>query len=183
MSSTVTIQLEKPIASATLTSEAPGDCQTGPPETKLTEPDGRQNGNLTQLCQALQDAADKLKQFYENIFKEHKEQIAKLSVEIARKILVQKAQDGDYQIESIIKEALKNSPTPQDVVVHLNPEDLDQYQRLKQDGADANLSSIKFVADQNIGRAECLLETPKGMVESLIDGHLEQISKTLKQVE
>jgi len=59
---------------------------------------------------------------------------------------VQKVQDGDYQIESIIKEALKNSPTPQDVVVHLNPEDFDQYQRLKQDGADANLSSIKLAS-------------------------------------
>ena len=42
---------------------------------------------------------------------------------------------------------------------------------------------IKFVSDSNIGRAECLIETPKGIVESLIEKNLEQISKALEKAE
>jgi len=96
---------------------------------------------------------------------------------------VQKVQNGDYETESIVKEALKNSPTRQDVVVHLNPEDFVQCQKAQQDEPTGALAGIKFVSDPNIGRAECLVESSKGIIESLIDEHLERIGKALKKVE
>ena len=96
---------------------------------------------------------------------------------------MQKVQEGDYEIESIVKESLNNAPTRQDVVVHLNPEDLPRIQQLQADGADTALTGLKFVADANIGRAECTLETSKGIIESLIDAHLEQIAKALQKAQ
>ena len=100
---------------------------------------------------------------------------------------MQKVQKGDYEIESIIKEALKNAPARQDIVVHLNPEDLSQYQSQRasgqQDDAGSTLAGVKFVADPGIGRAECLLETPKGIVKSFVNEHLEQISEALRRIE
>src|SRR4030067_522779 len=74
-----------------------------------------------------------------------------LSVEIARKILMQKVENGDYEIESIIKEALKNAPGSQDVIVHLNPEDLEKCQKAQQDGPGGVLAGIKLIPDPNIG--------------------------------
>ena len=97
--------------------------------------------------------------------------------------MAQEVQEGDYEIESIVKEALKNAPTRQDVVVHLNPEDLVQCQKVQQEDSTGALSGIKFVADPKIGRAQCLLETPKGIIESVIDEHLEQIGKALEKAE
>jgi flagellar biosynthesis/type III secretory pathway protein FliH len=179
MSQTVTIQLEKPIASAKLL-DGTGTVLAEAKQAKLP---AQQKESLAQVCQALQDAANKVNEFQENLFKEHKEQIAKLSVEIARKILMQKVQEGDYKIESIIEEALKNAPTRQDVVVHLNPEDLSQCQKAQQENAAGTLAGIKFVSDPKIGRAECLLETPKGIIESLINEHLERIGKALEKAE
>jgi len=183
MSQTVTIQLEKPIASAKLLDAAAGHTTTASAEAKQAEPPELQKTSLAQVHQALQDAANKINELQENMFKQHKEQIAKLSVEIARKILVQKVQQGDYQIESIVKKALENAPTRQDIVVHLNPQDLIECQKLQQDDATGTLAGIKFVSDPNIGRAQCLLETPKGIIESLVDQHLEQIAKALNTVE
>ncbi|MHC4571535.1 MAG: FliH/SctL family protein [Planctomycetota bacterium] len=179
MPQTVTIQLEKPIASAKLLD----GFATTSAEAKQAQLLKLQQEGLTQACRALQDAANKVNEFQDNLFEEHKEQIAKLSVEIARKILVQKVQEKDYEIESIIKEALKNAPTHQDVVVHLNPEDFVQCQKLQQDDTAGTLAGVKFVSDPNIGEAECLLETPKGIIESLIDKHLEQIGQALKKAE
>ena len=142
-----------------------------------------QKAELSQVCCTVKGIVDKLNQFYDEVFAEARGEIAKLSVEIARKILVQKVQEGDYEIESIVKEALKNVPTRQDVVVHLNPEDFVQCEKAQQEDATGTLAGIKFVTDPNIKRAECLLETPKGVVESLIDEHLEQISQALKKAE
>ena len=129
----------------------------------------------------LQGVIDKLNELYDSIFAGQREEIARLSVEIARKILMQKVEDGNYEIESIVKEALKNAPTHEDLVVHLNPQDLAQCQKAQQEGATGPLAGIKFVADSNIGRAECLLETGKGIVKSLIDEHLERIGKALEK--
>ena len=193
MLSTVTMCLEKPIASVEILGNTGADAKAAKSEAEVPEANGEQaklmqeleaqKVQVSQACQALKSVVDKLNEFYDKIFAEHKEKVAKLSVEIARKILMQKIQEGDYEIESIVKEALKNAPTRQDVVVHLNPEDLVRCQKVQADDVAGVLAGIKFVADSNIGRAECLLESPKGIIESLIDENLKRIGKALEKVE
>jgi flagellar biosynthesis/type III secretory pathway protein FliH len=141
-----------------------------------------QNNSLQNTCKIINEIADKLKKHYENLFTEHKEEIARLSVEIARKILVQKVENGDYEIESIIKEALKNAPTSQDVEVHLNPDDLAKCQKALDNELQSTLAGIKLIPNSNIKRAECLIKTPKGIIRSLIDEHLKQIGEALEKV-
>jgi flagellar biosynthesis/type III secretory pathway protein FliH len=186
MSQTLTINLEKPIGSVKISdSSTLPSCESKKADAGqiATQDLQAQKAVFSQACQALNVAIAKLNQFYDELFAGHREEIARLSIEIARKVLMKKVQDGDYEIESIIKEALKNAPTRQDVVVHLNPEDHILCQKAQQDEPNGALAGIKFISDPNIGRAECLLETPKGIVESLIDEHLERIGKALKKAE
>ena len=136
-----------------------------------------------QVNEALRAAAAKLNDFRDSAVAAHKEDIARLSVEIARKVLAAKVEDRDYEIEAVVKETLGNAPAHEDVVVHLNPEDLAQYQKAQQDTSDESPSGVKFVPDPKIGRAECLLETPKGVVESFIAARLEQIAGALKKAQ
>ena len=194
MAQTLTIQLEKPITSAKFlddsacadgmkSSEFTQDVRQEDTERILNQNSEAQKNEVSQAFQAVNSVVTKLNQFYEKIFSEQKEEIAKLSVEIARKVLMQKVEDGDYKIESIIKETLNNAPTKQDIIVHLNPEDLAQCQKALQEEPDSVLKDVKFVSDSNIGRAECQLESPKGIVESLISENLDRISKALRKAE
>ena len=193
MSQTLTVHLERPITSARILDGYSSNAESSVTDSmnpaanteriKLIEDLEVQKSLYSEACQALQGLVAKLNQIYDEIFTGHKEEIAKLSVEIARKILMQKIQDGDYEIESIVKETLKNAPTRQDLVVHLNPEDLADCQKAQQDDNGGTLAGVKLVADANIGRAECVLESPKGIIKSLIDEHLEQIGKALKKTE
>jgi len=194
MSRALTIHLERPVVSAKILDNYPdgigterserGRVNRGADTEQIRIQDlEAQKAVFSQACQTLDGVVAKLNQFYDKMFVEHREEIAKLSVEIARKILVRKVENGDYEIESIVKEALKNAPTRQDVVVHLNPQDLVHCQKTQQDGPGGDLVGVKFVSDPNIGRAECLLESPKGIIESLIDKHLEQIGKALEKAE
>jgi len=193
MSQTLTVHLERPITSARILDGYSSNAESSVTDSmnpaanteriKLIEDLEVQKSLYSEACRTLQGLVAKLNQIYDEIFTGHKEEIAKLSVEIARKILMQKIQDGDYEIESIVKETLKNAPTRQDLVVHLNPEDLADYQKAQQDDNGGTLAGVKLVADANIGRAECVLESPKGIIKSLIDEHLEQIGKALKKTE
>jgi len=186
MSRTIAVHLEKPVVSVKISDTPPllsCESKNGDGEQITIQDSQAKDTVFSQTCQTLKALTDKLNQFYDKLFAGHKEEIAKLSVEIARKILAQQVQNGDYEIESIVKEALKNAPTRQDVVVHLNPEDHILCQKAQQDEPNGALAGIKFISDPNIGRAECLLETPKGIVESLINEHLERIGKALKTAE
>jgi len=193
MSRTLTVHLERPITSARILDGYSSNAESSVTDSmnpaanteriKLIEDLEVQKSLYSEACRTLQGLVAKLNQIYDEIFTGHKDEIAKLSVEIARKILMQKIQDGDYEIESIVKETLKNAPTRQDLVVHLNPEDLADCQKAQQDDNGGTLAGVKLVADANIGRAECVLESPKGIIRSLIDEHLEQIGKALKKTE
>ena len=190
MSGSVTVNLSRPFTTVKVLDHRPepvgseqADIQADAPS--IPSPDREaQREMFSQACQALNDAAVKLDEFYDKVFTEHAEGVAKLSVEIARKILVQKVENGDYRIESIIKEAMKNAPVRHDVVVHLNPEDYTQSREVLQDQQneqDGAFIGIKFVSDPKIKRAECLLETPKGIVKSLIAENLERIGQALQR--
>jgi HD-GYP domain-containing protein (c-di-GMP phosphodiesterase class II) len=69
----------------------------------------KQKAETVQLYRVLSSLVDKISKFYDELLAGHKEEIAKLSVEIARRVLMQKVQKGDYQIETIVKEALTNA--------------------------------------------------------------------------
>ena len=181
MIKTFTVNLEKPITSAKFLDGTANEVGSGLPDIaqgNIQDKIGQipidsttQINELLQACQAIK------------VFANQKEEIARLSVEIARKVLMKKVEDGDYKIETIIKEALNNAPTRHDVVVHLNPKDLEECQKVQQNNPGSVMAGVKFVSDSNMGRAECLLESPKGRLESLINEHLDRISKALIKME
>jgi flagellar biosynthesis/type III secretory pathway protein FliH len=178
------VKLARPIKSVRIADDYGSmDQVSNSNQTRLTEELGVQKKLYSDVCGSFQNITARLNQFYEQIFAGHKEEIAKFSVEIARKVLVQKVQDGDYKIELIVKEILNNAPTHQDLVLKLNPKDLVDCQKVQQENGGDILAGVKLVADANIGRAECILESPKGIIKSLIDEHLEQIGRALTKTE
>ena len=177
------MHLEKPIASVNLMGRAGEGPAVACGEGEAAKLQQTQKEDLAQVRKALQGAVTQINNFQKNIVESNKEQIAKLSVEIARRILMQKVQDGDYEIESIVKEALQHAPAHKDVVVRLSPQDLAECQRIQQSDSGGTFVGIKFVADTNVGRAECVVESPKGVIESLIEEHLERIGKALEKAE
>lgn len=208
MSGTFTVNLAKPVISVKiLTAESAKDPEQELQSSSMTSADSaanlmqdleKQKAETVQLYRALSSVVDELNRFYDGLLAGYKKEIAKLSVEIARKILMHKVHKGDYQIEAIVKEALRNAPVHQDIAVHLNPADLAQLRsslvphpsslvprETMEDGRwrMEDSAGVEFIADSNIGPAECLVETPKGIVKSLIDEHLAQIAEALEKAE
>jgi len=138
---------------------------------------------LAQLCALVGTVTDKLSRLHEETVANHGSDIARLAVEIARKILAQRVADGDYDVQTIIEEALKRSPTHQNIVVRVNPLDLPPCQKLQQNDPEGPFAALEFVADRSIARADCLVETPKGIVKSFVEQHLERIGEALVRVE
>jgi flagellar biosynthesis/type III secretory pathway protein FliH len=181
MVQTLTINLERPVASVRILN----DCgilseDAAANDINISVELSRQTENLAQAAAAVSAVAAKLNAFLENEIRQHNQQIAKLAVEIARKVLVQEVSQGHYKIETIIQEALRNAPSRQNISVHLNPEDAASYQALEQNGTRL-FDGIKIETDPNVKPADCVVITPRGLVESFMETHLLHIAEALAQ--
>jgi len=90
---------------------------------------------------------------------------------------MQEIQAGRYEIEPIVSAALKHLPALDDVIVHLNGEDLAACSL--EEGSPLG-DGVRFVADPSVPRADCVIETPQGLVASAVEAHLDDISEALK---
>lgn len=195
MPETLTICLARPVATLRVVGAAAGHGPTddapanhglpAPPRAELqkaqeTEPDQQA---LAQSCRLVENLAGKLNDLCEQSVARHRAEIARLAVEIARKILASRTSQGDYDMQSVIEEALKRTPTRQQIVVRVNPEDLARCQQLQQDNPEGPFAELSFVADWSVARADCLIETPKGIVKSFIEEHLARIAEALEQTQ
>jgi len=197
MSEIQTIRLMQPITGAcvvraagdTCADAAPAEYTPEPPTATQADPArllrelDQQKSELAQLRKTLQSLADGLQTLHDQTLAHNRTAIAKLAVEIARKILMYRVGKGDYEIQAIVEEALKRAPTRQSIIIRLNPEDLPRCQQLQQEEPQSPLAGLEFTADWSVGRGECLVETPKGMVQSFLEEHLEHISEALGKVE
>jgi len=174
MQSVIEISIDRPIQDVEICDEiggaSGGDGRDSP---------GKNKAELSRICGILNGLVEKVNRFCEKLFAEHREAIARLSVEIARKILARRVEEGDYKIETIVKEAINGAPGRKELVVHLNPKDYGEFEKLQSEGG-VNFEGIKFVSDVAIGAAECVVESPKGTIKSLIDEHLERIGGALE---
>lgn len=162
------VQSERPLA-------APADAR------RESEALQQQKKNLAQLCETINGLAAKLNDLHQQTVAHHRADIAKLAVEIARKILTRKIDQGEYDIQTTIEEALKRAPARQNLVVRVNPEDLATCQQLQQANPGTQFAELDLVADWSIARADCLVETPKGIVKSFVEEHLARIGEALEK--
>jgi flagellar biosynthesis/type III secretory pathway protein FliH len=71
----------------------------------------------------------------------------------------------------------------QDIVVRLNPEDHARIEELLKNSELKDLQNLAFVPDETIQPAECVLQTPQGTIESLIEEKLQRIEDALTKTE
>ena len=175
---TMSLQLNMPIQSARVINEGEELSDQTAPNTETLIQESQKVGAL---CNALQQAAENLERYTEELFLSHKEQIVHLSIEIASKILAKDQHERNYEIEKIVSQALQTVPTSKKTMVRLNPNDLKTMQQMTDANQFTTPEGVHFTGDVSIGPAECIIETDHGVIEYLIEEHLKQVASVLSQ--
>lgn len=134
---------------------------------------------LAGVCAALENAAGQLEQLRSSLVSSHREQIVRLSLDIAGKIIGKEVAEGNYAIETIVLEALQAAPSAKQMTVRLNPDDLKAFETVATEGGLRLPPNTEWVADWAVNPAECVIDTEAGSAESLIEEHLHQIGEAL----
>jgi flagellar biosynthesis/type III secretory pathway protein FliH len=150
----------------------------GPPQETTQVPDPERE-KLKQLCGALAGAVHKLDQLQADVLEQSEQQLVDLAMAIARKVLMQEVDAGNYDIESIVKEALKRVSPRREVVIRLSPQDHARCEMARQEAEAGSEGRVKFVPDPQVEPAQCLVETVEGTIESSMETQLANVAEVL----
>jgi flagellar biosynthesis/type III secretory pathway protein FliH len=134
---------------------------------------------LARAGEGLSKAAAELQRLQEELLGSHREPIVRLSIGIAEKILMKQIDMGQYDISRIIGEAMSIVPAQDQIVVRLNPIDLEIYDKSLQETGKTRPNHVTLKPDSNIDRAECVVESEQGLIEYRIAEHLRQIEEAM----
>lgn len=114
------------------------------------------------------------------LMQEAEEDLLKLSVAIARKVVLRELATDPRVLAGVVRGALDAAGTPDEVVVRLNP---DQYPLVGECRELQELAkgerSVTFKADPAVPPAGCLVETLRGALDAGIDAQLDDIMRRL----
>jgi len=173
----IRLQLDIPVGSVKMVD--PKQAQEAAQKKAQAQSLTQQLDNVNALCTALQNAVAQVEQISKDIFVSHREQIVRLSIEIAARILAKDIHERHYDIESIVVQALQNVPSAQRVTVRLNPDDLSAWQEAVNNKQAHDPDNLCCIGDWSVGRAECIVETDQGVIEYLIQEQIKQVTAAL----
>lgn len=134
---------------------------------------------LADVCAALSAAAAELEAYRATLFSSHREQIVRLSLEIAGKILAKEIGEGHYAIEKIVTDALQSAPPAKQTTLRLNPHDVKTFEKAAAEQGLSLPPNMDIAADMTVNPAECIIDSELGTVESMIEEHLRRIGEAL----
>lgn len=113
---------------------------------------------------------------------ETEEDLLRLSVLIARKVMLREFACDPGIMAGLVQSALETASEGGAVLVRLNPEEYQvlvecpEFQSLVRDNP-----SITLKADPAVGRAGCLVETVRGNIDAGVDAQLDEILRRLSE--
>jgi flagellar assembly protein FliH len=136
---------------------------------------------LANVFKSLRDGVSALTGLRSRVFRESEEDLLKLAVMIARKIVQQEIAQDRGVISSIVSAAIGGCTERDRVVVRLNPDDYAVVAANRQAflsglGEDAH---VTLTPDEGVGPGGCLVEAATGTVDARIEAQLDEIYRTL----
>ncbi|MFI4875503.1 MAG: FliH/SctL family protein [Blastopirellula sp. JB062] len=131
---------------------------------------------------ALQQIVKELSEAKQLFLKEWEDAAVHVACSIAEKIIRREiAQRPEIGVE-IIRETIKLASGCGEIVVHMNPADIDAMDQGASNSASVmrKLSPSQIIADPTLSRGSCRVETPFGEIDGQIETQLRRIEEQLK---
>ncbi len=128
---------------------------------------------MEDLLAEMNDARDR-------ILTETREDIVKLSMVIASKIIHREVKKSDVIVDNV-REAIEMASDKHSITVKLNPADVGVINSCKNTFLETinNLKRIEIIEDDEIIPGGCIVETKDGGIDARLDRQMEEIRKVL----
>jgi flagellar assembly protein FliH len=138
---------------------------------------------LKEKAGQLETLLSSLGQLKEEIYRETEQEIVRLSMMIARKIIRSELKTGSYDIGETIRAAMKFLVDAGRVQIRISPEDMEEVSKLVPAlASDTKAGRIQILEDHAIQRGGCILETGFGRVNATVEDQLALVENEVERV-
>jgi len=140
-----------------------------------------QNKDIAAKLEVLAAVTKTIPQIKKDILEKGEEQMVKLALAIAEKILQQEVSTRKEIILDVLKGALKKIAETDGMKVHLNPQDFRYMMEVKKDFLQSfdGIRNLVFEEDSSIKRGGAVVETMFGEVDARLENQLKEIKTAL----
>lgn len=138
---------------------------------------------LSNVFKSLREAIEEIYSLREQIFRHSEEDLLKLSILVARKIIQQEVSQDRRILANVLTAALENAAERDEVIIRINPEDLKLVNSQKQISL-SGISEDKLLnlkPDDTVTSGGCIVETQLGEIDARLERQLDEIFKSLTE--
>ena len=141
---------------------------------------GKQKAETT--FRALGQILKELEDLKRRLFEETEEEILKLTLAIARKVIDKELSVRDDIVKGAVSRAVELAGKASSMIVRLNPADMETIKSYVPELENKSLDKRRIVLleDGTIGRGGCVVETENATIECTIEASLKEIEERLK---
>jgi len=136
---------------------------------------------LANVFKALRDAVEELTDLKEHVLRASEEDLLKLAVMIARKVIHQEIATDRLILAKVVSAAVSNASDRDELVIRLNPEDhrlVSAHKHLYLNGCnDERLVELR--ADDVVAPGGCIVDTVMGEIDARTDSQVDEIFRGL----
>lgn len=174
------------------------DAETGPPPIEMSEEElnqkisesfneGLKEGKelaergLINVFRALRASSEAIHNLRDKIFRESEEEIIKLIILAARKVIIREVSQDRSIIAEVVQNALAGLAVREEITVHLNPDDYLMVTSGRDDLLQKELLNERLLLkpDPAVATGFCLVETDMGIIDASLDSQMEQLYRSL----
>lgn len=135
------------------------------------------------LLDALKDLNEKLRREERTMLAEMGPQVVQLAVGVAEKILHCELEQDGSTVRATVDAALRKLTERERVTIRANPADVELLKEFKIDVAKTfeDVNEVRVVADENITRGGCIVETDMLRVNGDIAAQLDEVRQQLME--
>jgi len=146
--------------------------------TRGTE-EGRQiaERGLVHVFKALREGADSIVDLRKKVMRESEEDLLRLSIMVARKIVLQEIRQDHGILANIVAATVSSFSDQENLTIRLNSADYQMVMANQQmlSGIVKDGGRVSFTPDDSVKLGGCLVETPRGTVDARIEAQLEEV--------
>jgi flagellar assembly protein FliH len=136
---------------------------------------------LANVFKALRDAVEDLVSLKEHVLRASEEDLLKLAVMIARKVIHQEITTDRLILAKVVSAAISNASDRDELVIRLNPEDhrlVSAHKHLYLSGCNDD-RLVELRADEVIAPGGCIVDTVMGEIDARTDSQVDEILRRL----
>ncbi len=143
----------------------------------------REQAKAQPLATAMTTASQHIEEHRRRLHHRVQKDVSQLALTIAGKMIADEIRQHPEKYQNVLDEAIKMAIGQDNVKIKVHPDDVDRVaKRMTETHPDTELDEqMEIIADRNISRGGCLVETDHGVVDARIEQQLDTIESALEQ--